>query len=1006
MSGFTFAEGFEQVPTEFARNQYDRRQQAILAALSSVNDLVFIYDDHYFFVYANQSMLDLWGVESDDVVGHAMRELVADDDLADILEQQIDSVLKTGEIVRATTPYTSPTGRSGVFEYILRRYDHDGGAWVVGTSRDISDLQNVNEQLSDILESITDAFYALDPDFRFTYVNRRAAELLMRDRDELIGQSVWEAFPESAETVLWPTYRQAMDDFVPRSVEFFYAPLETWFEVHAHPSPEMLSVYFKDSSESVRAQRELLASERRYRTLTNAMPQMVWQTDPSGYHLYYNDRWYEFTGMSREESLGFGFSLALHPQDRERTLQIWNRALRDGSKYEIEYRFYSRELDEYRWFLGRAFPVQDDEGKILEWVGTCTDIDPQKRAEARMKDNERRLAEAQRIARIGNWEFNVKTGSFSCSPEHMRIFGTDDPADQCNAESYILAIHPEDRSMVRIQRDRVMEQGFGEYDIEYRIIRPDGEQRVIHTLAELIPDESGEPSLMVGTVHDVTERKEIEQSLEDYAHQQAQLSRQLQQLNESLEQQVEARTSELRRLSENLEQMVWERTAELEESRAELAHQAQHDSLTGLPNRTLFEDRLEHAIASAERSGKIVAVVFLDLDGFKMVNDTFGHAAGDTVLCTVARRLQERLRRNDTLARHGGDEFIAILEGLLAPEDALPVAQDLLRTIVDPYTIEGRPIRLSASIGVALYPQDAQTVAGLQRSSDVAMYRAKVSGKNDIRFFSPSMNAAAEERHEIALQLTTALQNHELQVHFQPQWNVREDRVEMFEALLRWFNPVLGSVSPARLIPIAEEIGMINEIGNWVLDEACHEASRWSDVMGRRIGVSVNISATQLDREDLVDVVSSALDRHRLAPSQLELELTESAVAIELDRSIERLSRLREIGVRIAMDDFGLGSSSLSKLVRLPLDTIKIDRAFARDLAGNSASDRVVQVIVALTRGIGLEVVAEGVETVSQRERVIELGCDRVQGFLLGYPTDSATTLAWLKSFTPPDPPD
>ena len=991
--------------TEYARGQTDQRQQAILAALSTANDLVFIYDEQYRFVYANRSMLEFGNVEFDDVVGRPLRDVLGDDAFAERLERQIDHVLSTGEILRETAHYTSPAGQRGVFEYIFRRYEHEDGAWVVGTSRNVNELQRANNQLTDILESITDAFYALDPDLRFTYVNRRAAELLMRDRDELIGQSVWDEFPAAAETVLWSTYHQSMEDLVPRSVEFYYPPLETWFEVHAHPSPDMLSVYFKDISDHIRTQRELTANERRYRTLTNAMPQMVWQTDPNGYHIFYNQRWYEFTGLSEAESLGYGFSLALHPQDRERTLELWNRSLRDGSKYEIEYRFYSRELDEYRWFLGRAFPVQDDEGKILEWVGTCTDIDPQKRAEARMRDNERRLAEAQRIARIGNWEFNIKTGSFSCSPEHMRIFGIEDPADQWNAESYSLAIHPEDRSMVRVQRDRVLEQGFGEYDIEYRIIRPDGEQRVIHTLAELIPDDSGEPSLMVGTVHDITERKEIEQSLEDYAHQQAQLSRQLQQLNGSLEQQVEARTSELRRLSENLEQMVWERTAELEESRAELAHQAQHDSLTGLPNRMLFEDRLEHAIASAERRGTIVAVVFLDLDGFKMVNDTFGHAAGDTVLCSVARRLQGRLRRNDTLARHGGDEFVAILEGLLAPEDALPVAQDLLRTIVDPYTIEDRPIRLSASIGVALYPQDSQSVAGLQRSSDIAMYRAKVSGKNDIRFFSPSMNAAADERHEIALQLTTALQNDELQVHFQPQWSVREDRVEMFEALLRWFNPVLGSVSPARLIPIAEEIGMINEIGNWVLDEACRQATRWSDVMGHRIGVSVNVSATQLDREEFVEVVSSALDRHRLVPSQLELELTESAVAIELDRSIERLSRLREIGVRIAMDDFGLGSSSLSKLVRLPLDTIKIDRAFIRDLTGNSASDRVVQAIVALTRGIGLEVVAEGVETASQRERVIELGCDRVQGFFLGYPNDSGTTLAWLKSTIPPDPP-
>lgn len=979
-------------------------QQAGRAALATIRDLIYIYDSECRLIYANQAFLDLFNATSDDLIGKPLRDFVGDDEVADQVERDIRHIAETGESLHSSVQFTSPAGNSGYFEYIFLPHWHEGDLWVVGSTRDISERIHLSEEVSrtsermqEILESISDAFFAVDTEWRITYLNQRASEVLMRDRDELLGQPLWDEFPEAVDTLAYQEYHLAMSEQRPRSFEFYYPPLTTWFEVNAYPTPETLSVYFRDITERVRIQQELEASERRYRTLTNAMPQMVWLTDANGYHLYYNARWYEFTGLSEEESLGFGFTNALHPDDKTRTLKRWEQAWRYGAGYEIEYRFYSRELDDYRWFLGRAFPITDARGDIVEWVGTCTDIEPQKRAEARLQESERRLADAQRIARIGNWEWDLATGVFTRSDEHDRIFGFDPARHTVDLLSYVEAIHPDDRALVREQRDRIIEAGSGSYDVEYRIFRPDGEERVLHTLAELVTDEAGNPARIIGTVHDVTERKEIEEALEDYARQQSLLSREFQQLNSTLEQQVETRTSELRKLSENLERMVWERTAELEESRAALAHQAQHDSLTDLPNRLLFEDRLDHAIAAAERNGKKVAVLFIDLDGFKLVNDTFGHAAGDGVLRTIGTRLQSRIRRYDTLARHGGDEFVAIIEGMDSAEDVLPIAQGLLSAAHEPIYVESRQIWLSVSIGVAIYPQDAQTVVGLQRLADLAMYRAKQSGKNDIRFYSPAMNAAAEERLEIASHLSTALDDGELQVHFQPQWGAISGRIERFEALLRWNSPALGSVAPARLIPIAEETGLMTAIGNWVLELSCQQAAAWYRQTGERIGIAVNVSSSQLDRIDFVDVVSAALDRHHMVPSQLELELTENLVMNDFERAIERMARLRELGVRIAMDDFGLGSSSLSNLVRLPLDTVKIDRAFVRDLPESSAADRVVQAIVSLTSGIGLDVVAEGVESAAQRARVSELGCERLQGFLLGYPVDAEATAKLLQ---------
>jgi diguanylate cyclase (GGDEF)-like protein/PAS domain S-box-containing protein len=979
--------------------------QATSAALSTMSDMILIYDSSCRFVWGNQALLDLWEITLDELVGRTLRELVSDDEVAAQLESHVNQVVEHLETVIATARYTSPSGRYGVFEYILRPFQHEDGVWVVGSTRDITErirlddeLKRSHQQSYEILESITDAFYALDRDWIFTYVNRHAGELLHRDPEDLIGKYGWDVFPEARDYIVYDEFHKAMETQRARSFEYYFDPLDTWFEVHAYPSEDLLSVYFRKNNEKIRIQRELEANERRYRTLTDAMPQMVWLTDTNGYHLYYNQRWYEYTGLTEVESLGFGFTNALHPEDIDRTLKRWERAWRYGESYEIEYRFYSRVLDEYRWFLGRAYPVHDSEGNVVEWVGTCTDIEHRKKTERQLIRSERRLAEAQRIARLGNWHYEFRSDRFMFSAEYARIFGLGTDEGVADFHAFYSKLQPDDRTTFDVQQERLQASGGGTLDLEYRISRPDGEERIIHTIAELEVDEQGHPVRMHGTAHDVTERKEIERSLQDYARQQAVLSKQLQQLNTTLEEQVEERTTELRRLSENLERLVWERTAELEESRAELAHQARHDPLTGLPNRTRFEDRLDHAIRKAERAGTVVGVLFIDLDGFKLVNDSFGHSLGDGILTSVSHRMRGQMRGGDTLARHGGDEFAVILEDLKHPEDALPIAQAILACLEQPFNANGRSIRLSASIGVSFYPQDGDSVQMLQRYADTAMYRAKVSGKNDVRFYSPSMNAATDERMEIAARLTTALDRDEIVLHFQPQLLAESGRIAAFEALLRWYNPELGSVSPSRLIPIAEEVGFMIELGSWVLEESCRRAAEWTALTGEQTGVAVNVSSYQLDREDFVEFVQRTLDRYGLSPRQLELELTESSVMHDRAVASQQMRRLREHGIRIAMDDFGLGSSSLSNLVHLPLDSVKIDRGFIRDLPASRAADRVVQAIVSLATGIGLDVVAEGVETTAQQDRVVELGCQRLQGYLLGYPVEHTEAINLLRT--------
>lgn len=966
------------------------------AVVSAISDCVFVVNDACRFVFVNKSLLAFLQTEYSEIIGSSICEAIEDNNLATRLDAHVREVFATSNAIVDKVTHTCPGTPDRHCEYVLHLHDDGGGRRVVGAIRDITERKQLEQavlkshhDLYNVLESVSGAFYAVNRSWEFTYVNQHAADMLQRSRDKLKGSVIWDAFPEAEAAGLRDIYQRAWEDEEPASFDFFYQPLDIWFEVQAHPAPDVLSVYFHDITEDIRLRQELQASARRYRTLTNSMAQMVWLTDADGQHTFYNDRWYEYTGLSVEESLQFGFANALHPDDVERTLATWKRSWQHGVEYEIEYRFYSRSSGEYRWFLGRAMPVVDDSGVIKEWVGTCTDIHPQKEVEARLAESERRLANAQRISRIGSWDLDLTTGRFLSSPEHSRIYGLEHDDENATFDIYVQLLHPEDRPKVRAAADRAIAEN-GSYNIEYRIIRPDADERVVQTIAEVELDNSGVSIRLNGTTHDVTERKDIERELQNYAEAQANLTRELVDLTNSLEVQVEERTEALKRLSTNLERLVDERTAELEASREELAHQVRHDPLTGLPNRNLFEARLQAAIENADRTGDAVAVLFIDLDGFKLANDSLGHTAGDMILKEVGQRLSQHHNREGIAARHGGDEFVALLERAADDTDARSLARTLLDVIRRPYFIDGHSIQISASIGISMYPRDDDTPVGLLRKADVAMYRAKLSGKNDIRFYSASMDADVAQRLDIATHLSGAIARTELSLQYQAQLDVDTGTIQGFEALLHWQSPVLGNVSPADLIAVAEQTGMIVDIGDWVLEEACLQMAHWSLKAGRPVRMSVDVAAAQLARSDFVDIVSATLQQHGLQPAQLELEMTERTLSRDLELSRSRLQELGELGVRIAIDNFGLRGSSLHTLVYLPIQTVKIDPVYVTDIPQHMPSDRAVQAIVSLAQGIGLEVVADGVDSVAQRDRLVQLGATRLQGLLVGRPLNAS----------------
>ncbi len=432
-----------------------------------------------------------------------------------------------------------------------------------------------------------------------------------------------------------------------------------------------------------------------------------------------------------------------------------------------------------------------------------------------------------------------------------------------------------------------------------------------------------------------------------------------------------------------------------ERKRAEdaLRRQAMYDPLTDLPNRRLFMDRLEQAIAFARRGGGSLAVAFLDLDRFKLVNDTLGHNAGDALLQQVATRLLDVMRPDDTVARLGGDEFTLILPEVYTTDDMARVAQRILDALEAPFELFGQELKVSASLGMSLFQSDGDEADSLLRHADSAVRRAKLAGRGHYQFYRAQMTEAALEQVTLERELRKALEIGSLELHYQPQYDLDNDRLVGVEALLRWRHPTLGSISPAKFIPIAEESGLIVPIGTWVLHEACRQNVAWQRAGFAPCRVAVNVSSMQFERVDLVETVRQVLDLSGLEPRWLELELTESLVMRDVTDTANQLERLRELGVKVAVDDFGTGYSSLAYLQRLPLDTLKIDRAFVMELGAERDTLPLVRALVTLAHGLGMEVVAEGIETRSQFNTLHNLGCNFGQGFLMCRPVEASSLL-------------
>jgi len=639
-------------------------------------------------------------------------------------------------------------------------------------------------------------------------------------------------------------------------------------------------------------------------------------------------------GLSPDTDISYERLLSLiHPDDREKVDTALKVAVETGADYELEKRIIWPD-GSMHWTAGRARVFHDSKGQPVLMAGVTMDITKRKaaeearhKAEAALHESDERFRQmAENIQEIFWLTDAQKKQMLYVSPAYETIWGRSCDSLYAEPLQWIESVHPEDRKQVN---DAVTHQAMGDYDIEYRIIRPDGTTRHIHDRAFPIRNSSGEVYRIVGIAQDITSRKEQE---------------------------------------------------------AHIQYLAYHDALTGLPNRALVMNRLDQALAQAQRHKQMLAVLFIDLDRFKTINDTLGHPAGDMLLQQAGVCLTELLRDEDTVGRVGGDEFLILLPGLDTVQDVAHVTGKIHESLSVPFKVTGHQLHITASIGISLYPRDADKAETLVKYADTALYLAKEQGRDTFRFFSPELDAKVRARLHLENDLRCAIDRDELLLHYQPQMNLSTGQLTGAEALLRWQHPAHGLVSPAEFIAIAEETGLIIPIGAWVLRRACTQARAWqlAGIAGFRI--SVNLSSRQLEQADIAESIYQILQDTGCDPRLLELEITESTVMNQPVEAIVKLQALHEMGIQLAMDDFGTGYSSLAYLKRFPLDRLKIDKSFVDGIPEDNDDMVIVQTIIVLARQLRLKVTAEGVETEAQQLFLKANGCDEMQGYLLSKP--------------------
>ena len=667
-------------------------------------------------------------------------------------------------------------------------------------------------------------------------------------------------------------------------------------------------------------------SEQRFRTLTQQLPVGIFMTDVKGECRFVNDRWCQMAGLTAEQATGLAWTQVVHSEDRDQIVKTWSKALKEGSEFTADHRVRSPS-GRILWLDTRAAPLRDRAGRIFGYLGAHTDIAGLKKSEETLRASEARFRSYFELPLVGIGLTGPDKRWWEVNDRLCDLLGY--RRTQLLGLSWTELTYPEDLAVEVAQFDRIMNRRTEGYSLDKRFLRQDGALLYASVSTRCVRRANGMVEYFVTLVQDITERKQAEEQIQ---------------------------------------------------------HLARHDPLTDLPNRALLSDRLQQAVLRAVLNHTQVGVLLVDLDHFKRINDTLGHSIGDRLLREVAARLRRCVRDYDTVSRQGGDEFAILLPDLAEGDEAARIAQSILDAMAEAFRLEEQELHMSCSVGISLCPRDGRNAETLLKNADNALYRAKDLGRNNYQHYQSGATMVARERLSLENSLRHAVKRRQLELYYQPKWDFHANAITGAEALIRWNHPEHGLLPPSRFIPIAEDSGLILELGEWVLRAAVREIGQLHESGWPELRVAVNLSARQFRQGDLTALVQGLLLETGFNPDCLELELTETILMNHTSDNLSALKAFKKMGVRLAIDDFGTGYSSLGYLQRFPVDVLKVDRSFVTDLPASPSNVAIVDAIVTLAHGLGLKVVAEGVETIEHVNFLRAHGCDEGQGYYFGKP--------------------
>jgi diguanylate cyclase (GGDEF)-like protein/PAS domain S-box-containing protein len=920
----------------------------LVGAIEETSDAVVIADSEGTIQYVNPAYSAMTGYTAEETIGHNPCREKGKADVGLAFHQELREAVEAGKVWRGEAPNRRKDGSAYVEEVTVAPVRDSNGAIrrYIAIRRDMTARHASNEArsfLASIVESSEDAIMSSTPDGIILSWNRGAERLYGYTAGEAMGKPVSILAPADQRANL----RRISDTLENgESVGQFEGVGLTKHGKRVDISISACPIRNTRGQITARAaiMRDITArvhaeqAKALLASIVDSADDAIFGAALDGAILSWNQGAERMYGYPVGETIGKPLSM-LAAHGAAETSELLERVARGETISQLETVTVNRDGAQIEVSLTIS-PVRNGAGQVIGSSTIARDIGRSRRDREALQRSEEKyrwlIANLPDVVWVADEAGQPVFASSNC--EALSGFTQE---EVCQPGLWMNRIHPQDQPQLASAYRGLFEEG-RPIHVEYRFLKKDGQWAWFLSRAANVHERDGK-RYRDGLLSDITERKRMEE---------------------------------------------------------QLAHQSTHDLLTGLPNRTVFEGRLHQDLARARRQGSMAALLYLDLDRFKRINDTLGHLAGDALIQLAAQRLSGCLRASETLSRGSGDRFMLVLGDLGAPQDAVHVGERILDTLAPPFSVKGNEVFLGGSIGIALYPRDGTDLLALQRAADSALHVAKRQGQRRIQLSKPAASQQANRRLAIETELHHALERDEISVHYQPQFDLATGRVVGLEALVRWDNPKFGRVPASVLIPIAEESGLIVPLGARVLHDACRQAKLWRNAGYGPIQVAVNTSAVQFARGDLAQTVAATLALTGLDAAQLDLEVTESVIMQDIEETARQLRELKKLGVSVSLDDFGTGYSSLSYLEELPIDNLKIDRKFVQRMNSADNTRTLVQSIVGLAHGLGMRAVAEGVETGEQLEQLKAMGCDRAQSFMLAGPAPAVSIQALLAART------